>query len=247
MVEQQLLRDYLAGTAREDEMFDTAGEVGPAYRDLSAALQRWSLEEYELRQDRADLALLSAGITFNVYSDEEGTERIFPFSLIPRIIEAGEWQQVNAGAAAADAGAESLPRGPLWGAAHPQGEGRARGGGAELARLPARDGRLPAATGGLRTHRRLRPGAQRRGRVRGAGRQPAHALRGLVCAREPRGDAAGGARSVPAGRGAVGGRLSKPAAGDVTVGGARNEQRPRRARCCSRRASTTPPTSSTRS
>ncbi len=97
MVEQQLLRDYLAGTAREDEMFDTAGEVGPAYRDLSAALQRWSLEEYELRQDRADLALLSAGITFNVYSDEEGTERIFPFSLIPRIIEAGEWQQVNAG------------------------------------------------------------------------------------------------------------------------------------------------------
>lgn len=41
--------------------------------------------------------MLNAGITFTVYSDAQSTERIFPFSLIPRIITAGEWAHIEAG------------------------------------------------------------------------------------------------------------------------------------------------------
>ena len=65
--------------------------------NLARSCKGWSLEDHLQREERADLALLSAGITFNVYSEEEGTERIFPFSLIPRIIGAQEWSDVEAG------------------------------------------------------------------------------------------------------------------------------------------------------
>ena len=37
------------------------------------------------------------GITFNVYGHEAGTEKIWPFDLIPRIIESQEWQAIEAG------------------------------------------------------------------------------------------------------------------------------------------------------
>ena len=79
-----------------DEMFES-GSVRPAYRGLHAQLSGWDREEYERRQQRSDLALLNAGITFTVYADQQGTERIFPFSLIPRIVSAEEWATVDAG------------------------------------------------------------------------------------------------------------------------------------------------------
>ncbi len=96
MLQGALLNSY-ALDAPDDEMVDARGELQPDYRELAEALAKWSLEEYEQRKARADLALLSAGITFNVYSEEEGTERIFPFSLIPRVVGAEEWQGVDAG------------------------------------------------------------------------------------------------------------------------------------------------------
>ncbi|MCY3882892.1 MAG: circularly permuted type 2 ATP-grasp protein [Chloroflexi bacterium] len=96
MLEGELLRSYAEG-APDDEMVDPGGALRPAYQELAEALEQWSLEEYEQRKERADLALLSAGITFNVYSEDEGTERIFPFSLIPRIVDAEEWRGVDAG------------------------------------------------------------------------------------------------------------------------------------------------------
>ena len=96
MLEGELLRSYAEG-APDDEMVDPGGVLRPAYQELAEALERWSLGDYEQRKERADLALLSAGITFNVYSEDEGTERIFPFSLIPRIVDAEEWRGVDAG------------------------------------------------------------------------------------------------------------------------------------------------------
>ena len=92
-----LLQGYQAGGLSDDEMFDETGAFRDDYRELGEILQGWSLEDHLQREERADLALLSAGITFNVYSEEEGTERIFPFSLIPRIIGAQEWSDVEAG------------------------------------------------------------------------------------------------------------------------------------------------------
>ncbi len=93
----ELLHGYQTAGMSDDEMFDEAGALRSDYRELGEILQRWSLEEHLEREERADLALLSAGITFNVYSEEEGTERIFPFSLIPRVIGAGEWANLEAG------------------------------------------------------------------------------------------------------------------------------------------------------
>ncbi|MBM3140789.1 MAG: circularly permuted type 2 ATP-grasp protein [Chloroflexi bacterium] len=83
--------------AGPDEMFGRDGSIKAPYRDFSDRLAGWDVAEYHLRQSRADLAMLNAGITFTVYSDEQGTERIFPFSLIPRIVSRREWAHVEAG------------------------------------------------------------------------------------------------------------------------------------------------------
>src|SRR4030095_17228320 len=49
------------------------------------------------RQAAAERLLLQNGITFNVYSDSAATEKIFPFDIIPRIVEAAEWDWLQKG------------------------------------------------------------------------------------------------------------------------------------------------------
>jgi uncharacterized circularly permuted ATP-grasp superfamily protein len=80
-----------------DEMFGPDREVRRHYRRLAERLG--SMPESDFHQHRAavDLAFLRRGVTFTVYNDSEGTERIFPFDLIPRIIPATEWQRIEAG------------------------------------------------------------------------------------------------------------------------------------------------------
>ena len=80
-----------------DEMFAAGGEPRAAARPLVQLID--SLPEGELirRQRSAERALLHMGITFNVYGDSAGTERIFPFDLVPRIVAAAEWQQIERG------------------------------------------------------------------------------------------------------------------------------------------------------
>ena len=48
-------------------------------------------------QVEADKAFLAQGITFTVYGDDQGTERIFPFDLLPRIITGSEWATLERG------------------------------------------------------------------------------------------------------------------------------------------------------
>jgi uncharacterized circularly permuted ATP-grasp superfamily protein len=80
-----------------DEMFFPDGSIRPAYRDFAARLDTWTAEEFRERQTSADLDLLNSGITFTVYQDDAGTERIFPFSLIPRIVSQEEWARIERG------------------------------------------------------------------------------------------------------------------------------------------------------
>ncbi|HXQ79699.1 MAG TPA: circularly permuted type 2 ATP-grasp protein [Opitutaceae bacterium] len=80
-----------------DEMYATGGEVRPHYRLLAERLGSLAIPEFERRRAAVDLAFLRRGITFTVYNDAEGTERIFPFDLIPRIIPAQEWSRLEAG------------------------------------------------------------------------------------------------------------------------------------------------------
>jgi uncharacterized circularly permuted ATP-grasp superfamily protein len=80
-----------------DEMFSAEGQVRPHYAVLFERFQNLDLEEFDQRRTAVDAAFLRQGITFTVYSDEQGTERIFPFDLMPRIIPAAEWSKIEAG------------------------------------------------------------------------------------------------------------------------------------------------------
>ncbi len=80
-----------------DEMFQAGGGVRPHYRRLSDRLSTLAEPEFERRRAAVDLAFLRRGVTFTVYNDAEGTERIFPFDLIPRVIPAAEWDRIEAG------------------------------------------------------------------------------------------------------------------------------------------------------
>src|SRR5690606_28696738 len=53
--------------------------------------------ELELRQAAAEKALFDLGITFNVYNSQAGAERIFPFDVLPRLIDATEWDVIERG------------------------------------------------------------------------------------------------------------------------------------------------------
>jgi uncharacterized circularly permuted ATP-grasp superfamily protein len=78
-------------------MFTPDGVPRPPYASLYKRLLELTPAELETRQQTADLSFLHQGITFTVYSDARGTERIFPYDLLPRIITAAEWETVERG------------------------------------------------------------------------------------------------------------------------------------------------------
>ena len=80
-----------------DEMFESTGGVRTHYQTLLTRYTGMSSEEFQKKRDLADNAFLTQGVTFTVYNDQEGTERIFPFDLIPRIIPRSEWEHVERG------------------------------------------------------------------------------------------------------------------------------------------------------
>ena len=80
-----------------DEAFEPAGAVRSHYRDLISALQACTPVDLERRERLQKLSLMSLGITFTVYGDREGIERVWPFDLVPRIVPAAEWRRLEAG------------------------------------------------------------------------------------------------------------------------------------------------------
>ena len=80
-----------------DEMIDGKGEVRPHYARFLEHFRQIKPAEYDARRRAVDLAFLRQGVTFNVYGDSQGTERIFPFDLVPRVISAREWEHLEAG------------------------------------------------------------------------------------------------------------------------------------------------------
>ena len=91
-------QNYSLGTPY-DEMFAPDAEPRTAYRALFDRLR--DLPEAELRRRKltADQTFLHQGITFTVYGKDEGTERIIPHDLLPRIITGGEWSGIEKGLA----------------------------------------------------------------------------------------------------------------------------------------------------
>lgn len=80
-----------------DEMFAPDGTVRPHYGALYDRFSKLSVTEFRQKKQAIEAAFLRMGVTFTVYDDAEGTERIFPFDLFPRIIPASEWALLERG------------------------------------------------------------------------------------------------------------------------------------------------------
>lgn len=80
-----------------DEMFDPQGGCRPHYQPFSSWLSSTPADMLAQRRREADLLFHRAGITFTLYGDEQGTERLIPFDTIPRSIPMSEWRMVERG------------------------------------------------------------------------------------------------------------------------------------------------------
>lgn len=80
-----------------DELFAADGEPRPFMVLLKKRIEALPEGSLERHQRAAEAAMYKMGITFSVYGSEEGTERIIPFDIIPRIIQATEWETIERG------------------------------------------------------------------------------------------------------------------------------------------------------
>ncbi len=80
-----------------DEMTGTKGGLRPAYAELDRWLKEAPPEMLALRRSQAELFFRRIGITFAVYGEEESTERLIPFDIIPRVLEKAEWVRLEKG------------------------------------------------------------------------------------------------------------------------------------------------------
>jgi len=95
-LELPALKNYKLDEAY-DEMFASADELHEHYEPLLEHFAALPTEEVQRRKQAADLSFLNQGITFTVYGRDEGTEKIFPYDMLPRIITAAEWERVERG------------------------------------------------------------------------------------------------------------------------------------------------------
>jgi len=92
-----LLDHYRPLPGTHDEVFGDDGTVRPPLAKAFSAFARRSVEEFGRSQGLAELALLNQGVTFSVFNDQRGTEKIFPFCLVPRPISAADWATLERG------------------------------------------------------------------------------------------------------------------------------------------------------
>ncbi len=90
-------RDSVA--AHYDEMFAADGTPREQYVPLAQTLARIDRDEIAARIRSVNTSLLQRGVTFTVYADSAGTERVFPFDVLPRILTATEWSLIERGIA----------------------------------------------------------------------------------------------------------------------------------------------------
>src|SRR5271157_1208078 len=80
-----------------DEMLDVKRGVRSHYQKFHKLFKGVKPAEFDAKRQTVDTAFLRQGITFNVYGDAQGAEKIFPFDLLPRIIPAVEWEFLERG------------------------------------------------------------------------------------------------------------------------------------------------------
>ena len=75
-----------------DEMRGLDGNVLPHYKAYASWLESMPSERLSQKRTEADMRFHRVGITFAVYGEDAGSERLIPFDIIPRVIPASEWQ-----------------------------------------------------------------------------------------------------------------------------------------------------------
>ena len=80
-----------------DELIDDQGNPRPGAEILVRRIEELPDGELLERQRTAERSLFRMGITFNVYGDDQGAEKIFPFDIVPRIIAGAEWERLERG------------------------------------------------------------------------------------------------------------------------------------------------------
>ena len=78
-----------------DEMFGDDGGPRVNCQSVSEAIESLPPDELMRRQTAADRSMVQLGITFNVYGDTRGAERVIPFDIIPRVISDREWNWID--------------------------------------------------------------------------------------------------------------------------------------------------------
>jgi len=81
-----------------DEMHSSPTGVRTLYANYAKWLHNVPAEQLESKRKEAELLFRRVGITFNVYGEDAGTERLIPFDVIPRLLANDEWQVLSKGA-----------------------------------------------------------------------------------------------------------------------------------------------------
>ena len=84
-------------TALFDEMFSSNGVMRNQYREIAAQLLALPVEVLLQKQREAETLFRRLGITFAVYGEESGAERLIPFDIVPRVFSAEEWSRLERG------------------------------------------------------------------------------------------------------------------------------------------------------
>jgi len=92
-----IFSSYVKNKDLYDEIFDENNNVRPTYKTIFDLYSDHSINDFASLNEKAKASFFNQGITFQVYSDEKAQEKIFPFDLFPRIIEAKEWKKLEKG------------------------------------------------------------------------------------------------------------------------------------------------------
>lgn len=97
-MDNTFFQSYHTADSLYDEVFKTDGDVRDTYQNIYNLFNSLKHNDFDGLYEEAKTTFFNQGITFAVYSDtENGTEKIFPFDLFPRIISAKEWQHIERG------------------------------------------------------------------------------------------------------------------------------------------------------
>jgi uncharacterized circularly permuted ATP-grasp superfamily protein len=80
-----------------DEMRAADGSIRPHYRPFADWIDRVPSARIAQKREEAERLFHRVGITFAVYGENAGTERLIPFDIVPRILPSDEWKQLEKG------------------------------------------------------------------------------------------------------------------------------------------------------